>query len=345
MLPVLYKKHTQMISNSIQIVNTHTTLSHFQWLMHHIPSLCTPLSPLGKKPVEKPVNLLFSLDQFVFEFSKKGHNQKKHGEFFHQLKERKKLSLFYGGISRKDIATLIHHAKKTQGAVSKNMVFVLERRLDVVLQRSGFCRTLQQARHWIAHKKVLVNGEGVTSPGYALRPGENVSFVPSFSHSLSTLTKPTQVIPHNPTKRWQVSKKTCDEFFQWISTQIQTRPPLDSKNQSLTFWRKGLNKNKSPQSLQTTQRHKSSGGKAWCGLLSKSVGCSQKGGRFLSLTQQASCTLFVTSRPGALGHVTPMKPLHLEISYKLARVIYLYAPQRLEFPFLLNLDLIRRSVC
>ena len=223
-------------------------------------------------------------------------------------------------------------------------MFGVERRLDVVLQRSGFCRTLQQARHWIAHKKVLVNGEGVTSPGYTLRPSEIVSFVPSFSHSLSTITKPTQVIPHTPTQTWHVSKKTCHEFFQWISRHIQTRPPRDSKNQSLTFWRKDLNKNRSPQSLQTPHPQKRSGGKAWCGLLSKSVGCSQKGGRFLSLTHQAACTLGARSRPVARGHVTPVKPLHLEISYKLARVIYLYPPQRLEFPFLLNLDLIQRSV-
>ena len=39
--------------------------------------------------VKKPINLLFSLDQFVFEFSKKTYQQKKTGEFFQQLKERK----------------------------------------------------------------------------------------------------------------------------------------------------------------------------------------------------------------------------------------------------------------
>ena len=32
--------------------------------------------------VKKPINLLFSLDQFVFEFSKKTYQQKKTGEFF-----------------------------------------------------------------------------------------------------------------------------------------------------------------------------------------------------------------------------------------------------------------------
>jgi len=322
----------------MKILNTHAHLPHFQWLMHHVASMCTPLFSVGKKPLQKPVNLLFSLDQFVFEFSKRSHNLKKHGEFFHQLRERKKLSLFYGGVSRKHIGTLIHQAEKAQGGVSKNMVFLLERRLDVVLQRSGFSRTLHQARHYIAHKKVLVNDQLVSSPGYALRPGDVVSFIPAFSHHLSNLTKSPQVIPEKRPSGNQVSKKTCDEFFQWMSTQIQTGTPL--KKQGVLFWRKGFKKTGFPQSLQAPQRQKAPSplGRAWSVLLSNSVGCSQQSGRFLHLTG-----LGKGSPRSRLAHVTPLKPLHLEISYKLARVVYLYAPQRLHFPFLLDLDLVRRS--
>ena len=39
--------------------------------------------------IEKPINLLFSSDQFFFEFSKKTYQQKKTGEFFQQLKKEK----------------------------------------------------------------------------------------------------------------------------------------------------------------------------------------------------------------------------------------------------------------
>ena len=37
------------------------------------------------------------------------------------------------------------------------------------------------------------------------------------------------------------------------------------------------------------------------------------------------------------------KPLHLEISYKLLTIIFLYSPQRIYYPFCLDLDLLRRS--
>ena len=38
-----------------------------------------------------------------------------------------------------------------------------------------------------------------------------------------------------------------------------------------------------------------------------------------------------------------LKPLHLEISYNILTIIYLYSPQRLYFPFFINTDLILRS--
>ena len=51
--------------------------------------------------IKKPLNLLFSMDQFLFEFSKKKYQQKKTGEFLQQLKERKKLSFFLWFVNSK----------------------------------------------------------------------------------------------------------------------------------------------------------------------------------------------------------------------------------------------------
>ena len=38
-----------------------------------------------------------------------------------------------------------------------------------------------------------------------------------------------------------------------------------------------------------------------------------------------------------------VKPLHLEISYKLLKIIFLYSPQRIYYPFFIDVDLIKRS--
>lgn len=103
--------------------------------------------------IEKPINLLFSIDQFIFEFSKKTHQQRKAGDFFHQLKERKKLSLFYGHLTRKQIFNIFTKAKKNKGSFSKNILCLLEKRLDVVLYRSGLAKTIAESRQLVKHKK------------------------------------------------------------------------------------------------------------------------------------------------------------------------------------------------
>ena len=77
--------------------------------------------PLFLSLIEKPLNLLFSIDQFVFEFSKTTYQQKKNGDFFQQLKERKKLSLFYGHLTRKQIVNLFKKAEKIKGYFSRNL--------------------------------------------------------------------------------------------------------------------------------------------------------------------------------------------------------------------------------
>ena len=39
-----------------------------------------------------------------------------------------------------------------------------------------------------------------------------------------------------------------------------------------------------------------------------------------------------------------IKPIHIEVSYNLLNIIYLYSPQRINFPFFMDLDLINRSL-
>lgn len=131
--------------------------------------------PLFLSLIEKPINLLFSLDKFVFEFSKSQYQQKKSGEFFQQLKERKKLSLFYGHLTKRQIETLIKKARKLKGYFSRNLFSLIERRLDVVLYRSGLTRTLAEARQFLKHNQIRVNETRVTLPHYLVNPGDLIS--------------------------------------------------------------------------------------------------------------------------------------------------------------------------
>ncbi len=45
-----------------------------------------------------------------------------------------------------------------------------------------------------------------------------------------------------------------------------------------------------------------------------------------------------------MNHKVSSKPMHFEVSYKLFELVYLYSPQRIQYPFSLDLDLIKRSL-
>ena len=65
-------------------------------------------------------------------------------------------------------------AKRTGGKTGEALIQDLESRLDATVLRAGFARTIYQARQFVTHKHVLVNGKRVDRPSYRLRPGDFV---------------------------------------------------------------------------------------------------------------------------------------------------------------------------
>lgn len=179
--------------------------------------------------IEKPVNLLFSIDQFLFEFSKKTYQQKKTGEFFQQLKERKKFSLFYGHLTRKQILNLFNKMKKNKGYFSKNIFSLLERRLDVVLYRSGLLKTIAEARQLIKHKKILVNKKVINVPSFLLNPGDFVSIQPKMVDVLSN-----QLANSFKTKRGKNNPKIVRDFYSTLKKTLDYSQCLTKSQESLS---------------------------------------------------------------------------------------------------------------
>lgn len=59
-----------------------------------------------------------------------------------------------------------------------------EKRLDVLLWRLGFFQNPIEAKFFISHKKVLVNGSNINIPNRILKEGDLVQFCPSISKAL-----------------------------------------------------------------------------------------------------------------------------------------------------------------
>jgi ribosomal protein S4 len=111
-------------------------------------------------------------------YARKGNSFEK--LFRNNLNNTKKLRLFYGGLSRKELKKYIKTflLTKTKKTMHKNLLFLqlLERRLDTVLYRAKFARNFRNARQLISHKKVFVNNKIVNSPAYRLKQGDLITF-------------------------------------------------------------------------------------------------------------------------------------------------------------------------
>jgi small subunit ribosomal protein S4 len=92
-----------------------------------------------------------------------------------QLREKQRAKRYYGVRERQFRRYVNAAARKREGTMGEHLLALLETRLDNVVYRLGFASTRAQARQFVSHGHVLVDGRRVTIPSYGLRPGQTVS--------------------------------------------------------------------------------------------------------------------------------------------------------------------------
>src|SRR5262249_20127813 len=76
------------------------------------------------------------------------------------------------GVREKQVGDLYAEAARHRGIPGEALLQMLETRLDNVVFRAGFASSRNQARQWVRHGHVTVNGKRVTIPSYAVRKGD-----------------------------------------------------------------------------------------------------------------------------------------------------------------------------
>lgn len=98
---------------------------------------------------------------------------KKSSQYKVRLKEKQKLRYYYG-VSEKQLFTYLKKARKRKGSSGKELLSLLEMRLDNIVYRLGFCPTIVAAKQLIIHGHVLVDGLLVNIPSFICRVGNVV---------------------------------------------------------------------------------------------------------------------------------------------------------------------------
>jgi small subunit ribosomal protein S4 len=103
-----------------------------------------------------------------------GRGRVRDSEYLLQLREKQKARRIYG-VLEKQFRSVYAEAARQKGITGENLLRMLEQRLDNVVFRTGFAASRNQARQFVRHGHVNVNGKRVTIPSYQLRKGDVVS--------------------------------------------------------------------------------------------------------------------------------------------------------------------------
>ncbi|MEM7340985.1 MAG: 30S ribosomal protein S4 [Actinomycetota bacterium] len=92
-------------------------------------------------------------------------------EYLHQLQEKQKARFTYG-LNERQFRRIYAEASRRKGVTGENMLRLLELRLDNVVYRAGWASTRPQARQFVTHGHLVVNGKRVNVPSYRVRKGD-----------------------------------------------------------------------------------------------------------------------------------------------------------------------------
>lgn len=296
----------------------------------------------------------FSLEQLKGELYRKPSRQNKYSLFKTVLEERKKCSIAYGSLNKKQMQKLFLQAKKFEGKFDENFVKIVESRLDVALFRISFFPTLFKGRQWVNHGHILVNNSVITLPGYQLKGGDIITIAPYKKETLKRqislfIAEKIKIRPSH----YLVKIKT---FVGIIKSCIlcQKINPLYYKN--LLQKKRGQEQTKIKKTLLSFKKRVM--GLSIFGKNTKKIEYlfyllplvffffSKKKEQllpFLKVRNLFTSPRSLTQRVASF-QISGMKPLNYEVCYKNMVAIFLYSPQKVALPVSIDLHSIAKSI-
>lgn len=101
----------------------------------------------------------------------------KRNKFFQKrLFEKQQLKQFYGCLPEYQLKNVFKklNQKKNKINAFKNLIILLESRLDIVVVRLKFAKTIFEAKQLINHGKIQVNNMKINKPNYLLKQGDMI---------------------------------------------------------------------------------------------------------------------------------------------------------------------------
>ncbi len=118
-------------------------------------------------------------------------------EFGQQLREKQKTKSIYGMLE-KQFKNLVLDLQKRKGETGELLISLLETRLDNIVYRLGFAKSRFQARQFVGHGHILVNGKKLTIPSYQVKTNDIITVTPKLEANaviIESLQEEQNILP------------------------------------------------------------------------------------------------------------------------------------------------------
>jgi small subunit ribosomal protein S4 len=128
---------------------------------------------LGMKG-ERALNGKGVMDRRPYPPGEHGRGRRRDSEFSLRLRAKQRAKRMYG-LRERQFAKLFDRSNRQEGMAGENLLRNLELRLDNVVFRLGLASTRAQARQFVVHRHVTVNGQRVDRPSYTVSEGDVIA--------------------------------------------------------------------------------------------------------------------------------------------------------------------------
>lgn len=115
-----------------------------------------------------------AIDRRQYAPGQHGQQRSKLSDYGAKLREKQKVKRLYG-LLESQFRTYFARASKSKGITGEELLLQLERRLDNMVYRMGFCTSRAEARQLVLHGHFRVNDKKVTIPSYQVALGDRIS--------------------------------------------------------------------------------------------------------------------------------------------------------------------------
>jgi small subunit ribosomal protein S4 len=146
-----------------------------------------------------------------------------------QLREKQRVRRVYGVLERQ-FRNIFQKAERMPGKTGENLLVLLERRLDTMVQRAGFASSRPQARQLVLHGHVRVNGKRVNIPSALVNVGDEISLKGQMKENAMVL-QAMEVAGRQLTASWlEIDREALRaKLTAWPKREALTTPPLNEQ--------------------------------------------------------------------------------------------------------------------